>query len=502
MDPRTPVIAGVGQLTHRPSPADPSTWTEPLALMADALALAGDDASATSGARSALLERLDVLTAIPGFTWSVADPALATAERLGITARSTRVTYPGGTVPQRAVFDAAARIATGEIEVAAVVGAEAMKSRDLARRAGGRTSWFTQGDGVAAAEVVFEIAASATDDDERAAGLALPVLTYALFEHALRRGAGRSRAAHAARLGALAARMSAVASTNPDAWIPGPIAPATITTASSSNRMVSVPYTKLLTSNVVVDMGAAVIVCSLGAARAAGVPDDQLVFPLKGAHAKEQWLVSSRDELSRSLAMAACKRTLFGEGLPGPDELALIDLYSCFPCAVQMGAGALGLDVLADERPPTVTGGMTFFGGPGNNYVTHSLATMVARLRERPGATGLVTGLGWYASTHAWGTYSTAPPPSGFRAEDVQGAVDVAPLREVDPAYEGEAVVEAYTVFHDREAGPARVVAALRTPSDARRIVASDDAALAAEVEAADPLDDTVVVRAGTPSLR
>jgi acetyl-CoA C-acetyltransferase len=502
LDPRTPVIVGVGQVTSRPTPDDATSWTEPLALMVEALGRAGDDASGARGVRSSLLERIDVLTAIPSFVWTVPDPARAVADALGLSPASTRMTFAGGTVPQSAIFDAARRIATGELEVAAIVGAEAMKSRDLARRAGGRAAWHEQSADVAQAHVAFEVAQSAVDDHERTAGLALPVHTYALFEHALRRSHGLSRVEHAARLDALATRMSAVATANPHAWLRDTDAALTASTPTGANRMVSFPYTKLLTSNVVVDMGAAVVVSSLEAARAAGVPDDQLVFPQRGAYALEQWLVSTRTELSQSLAMRACARALFGEEPPSPDDLGLLDLYSCFPCAVQMGGDALGIDVLSDERPPTVTGGMTFFGGPGNNYVTHSLATMTERLRERPGATGLVTGLGWYASTHAWGTYSTTPPEHAFEVADVQWAVDAVPLRPVSPDYEGDAIVESYTVGHDRGAGPTRAIASLRTPGGARRVLATDDAGLAASIEAADPLDATVEVRGAAITLR
>jgi acetyl-CoA C-acetyltransferase len=510
LDPRTPVIAGVGQVTSRPTPNDAATWSQPLALMVDALQLAGEDASSTPGVRSSLLERIDVLTAVPSFVWRHPDPARATATRLGLSPRSTNVTFAGGTVPQRALFDAARRISAGELDVAAIVGSEAMKSRDLMRRALGHEELRAEeqaereaaerGD-PARAEVLFEVAESAVTDLELNAGLALPVHTYALFEHALRRSEGQSRGEHVARLNSLVERMSSVAQANPLAWLRDPVVASSAATPSASNRMVSFPYTKLLASNVVVDMGAAVVVCSLEAARAAGVPDDQLVFPQRGAYALEQWVVSTRTELSQSLAMRACARSLFGAAPPSPDALELIDLYSCFPCAVQMGAAALGIDVLGDERPPTVTGGMTFFGGPGNNYVTHSLATMTERLRERPGATGLVTGLGWYASTHAWGTYSTTPPEDPFEVANVQSDVDATPLREVDPDYEGEAVVESYTVGHDRGEGPTRAIVSLRTPRGARRIMSTDDAQLAAAIEAADPLDGPMAVRGGVLRL-
>jgi acetyl-CoA C-acetyltransferase len=497
LDPRTPVLAGVGQLTHRPARGDPATFTEPVALMASALARAGEDA-AGGGHRSALLDRVDELTAIPGFVWSVADPALAAATAAGVTPKATRLGFVGATTPQRAVFDASLRIARGELDVAAIVGAEAVRSLRLAREAGVDAGWATQDDAVPSAPVVFDVPDALTDH-ERACGLALPVTTYALFESSLRRARGWSRREHLAVLDALSERQRAVATTVDGAWLRD-AAPTAASAPSVSNRMVTTPYTKLLASNVVVDMGAAVIVCSLAAARDAGVPEDRLVFPRAGAYGREQWFVSTRRSLSTSLAMRACARALFGSAPPGPDEVALLDLYSCFPSAVQMGADALGLDLLADPRAPSVTGGMTYFGGPGNNYVTHALATMVEQLRARPGAVGLVTANGWYASTHAWGTYSTAPP-DGFRVHDVQQEVDAVDLLGADDGYEGEAVVEAYTVAHDRDGTPTRVVAALQTPAGARRLVATDDTVLAAEVVDADPLAARVRVDDGRVRL-
>ena len=496
------MIAGVGQVTARPTADDPSTWHEPLELMVEALSRAGGDAAGGDARRSSLLDRVDEVTAIPSFVWSPRDPARAAAESLRISPRATRVTGPGGTVPQTALLDAATRIAAGELDVAVVVGAEAMKSRDLAKRRRADVAWRHQGDDVPAAPVVLT-APDALSDPERACGLALPVSTYALFEQALRRAAGLDRVGHLARLDALAARMREVARTTAGAWLRDGGGDGSVTAASPSNRMVSAPYTKLLASNVMVDMGAAIIVCSLEAARRAGVDEDAMVFPLAGAVAKEQWLVSTRRELSTSLAMAACARALFGPAAPSPEAVALVDLYSCFPSAVQLGCAALGIDPLTDPRPPTVTGGMTFFGGPGNNYVTHSIAETVARLRASPGATALVTALGWYASTHAWATYATTPPRGGgFAVHDAQGAVDAVPLREADWGYEGEAEVEAFYVGHVGGGEAARAIVSVLAPSGARRMLACDDAAAAAELEAADPLGGRVTVRDGWVTIR
>jgi acetyl-CoA C-acetyltransferase len=494
LDPRTPAIAGVAQVTHRPHRDDPTSWTDPLALMVEALEHAGEDAASTG--RSPLLDRVDVLTAVPSFVWNVPDPGRAAADAAGVAAAATQVTFAGGTVPQSAVFDAARQIRSGKLEVAVVVGSEAIKSRELARRADRRLEWPAPDS--AAAPVVFELGADALRPTERDTGLALPVVTYALFEHALRRANGLARVEHLARLDALSARMATVAATNPDAWYAGVVEHGRATEPTATNRMVSLPYTKLLASNVVVDMAAAVIVCSLGAARSAGVPEERLVFPLEGATAREQWFVTERDELSKSLAMGACARALFGDGASRTvDDVDLFELYSCFPVAVQLAGEALGIDVVTDRRDPTVTGGMTYYGGPGNNYVTHSLAAMSSRLRAAPGATGLVTGLGWYASTHSWGLYSTTPPASGFEVRDVQHEVDAAPLRHADDGYEGVAEVESYTVPYGREGLPERVVYAMRTPGGSRRILATEDPELVAAAVELDPLGATVTVRDG-----
>ena len=495
------MLVGVGQVTSRPRPGDASTWVEPLTLMTDAVVRASEDAAVREGGRTPLLERIDELIAIPSFVWHVPDPARRLADELSLTPRSTVLAFVGGTSPERAVLDASKRIQAGELDVAVVVGAEAMKSRDLARKAGVVVAWATQDEGVAPAPTRFEVPDALTDH-ERSLGLGLPVHTYALFEHALRRARGWSRAEHAAHLGALAGRMSAAAARHEVAWLHDPSLGARAATVAEDNRLVSAPYTKLLASNVMVDMGAAVIVSSAEAARAAGVPDDRWVFPHHGAYAREQWLISERDELHRSVAMRACAGALFGGGAPDDEALAHLELYSCFPVVVQMACEALGIDPLHDPRPPSVTGGMTFFGGPGNNFTTHSIATMADTLRDAPGSVGLVTGLGWYASTHVWATYSTSPPATPFHVEDVQDAVSSVALRAHDDAYEGRGEVEGYTVGIGRDGAAARAIASVRTPSGARCLVATEDPAAAAEVLAADPLGAQVAVGPGSIKLR
>ena len=178
--------------------------------------------------------------------------------------------------------------------------------------------------------------------------------------------------------------------------------------------------------------------------------------------------ISERPELHRSVALEAIgPRALELAGI-GIDDVAHVDLYSCFPIAVQMGAAALDLALDDPARPLTQTGGLTFGGGPGNNYVTHSLAATAATLREHPGDFGLVSGLSYFATSHAIGIFSTTPPPQAFRHEDLQEQIDREPIELVDPDLEGPVTVETYTISHDRDAGPIAATFAVRDAKGTR----------------------------------
>jgi acetyl-CoA C-acetyltransferase len=231
-----------------------------------------------------------------------------------------------------------------------------------------------------------------------------------------------------------------------------------------------------------VDQAAALILCSAEMAQRAGVPESQWIYPVAATEAVVSRHVSERMELYeeppqrlaglRALELAGVEAT----------ALDFVDLYSCFPSAVQLGAAALGLDL---ERPLTVTGGLTFAGGPLNSYVIHAIATTVARLRERPDAKALVSAVGGFFSKHAYGVYSGRPPPGGFRCEDLAGAVRALPVRAYDTQYTGSARIETYTIAYER-GRPARAVLAVRTPDEQRSWARSTDAALLAALERED----------------
>ncbi|HET6793622.1 MAG TPA: acetyl-CoA acetyltransferase [Acidimicrobiales bacterium] len=496
LDPRTPVVAGVGQLVRRPAAQPTPEWvsslSEPVDMMAEALRAAAAD----SGAGSDLLARADSVRVVSLLSWPYRDPAALLADRIGAAPRQRLVSAVGGNSPQALVNDAASAIARGELDVAAVAGAEAVYTQVLRRRVGGQPSWTEQPEDTPPAPQ-FGTDRPGHSEAEAAAGLLVPVQFYPLFENALRARAARSIEDHQALVSRMWSRFSQVAASNPYAWSPTAYGPEELRTVSPDNRMIGFPYPKLMNANIQTDQAAGLIVCSLEAARSAGVPDDRLVFPRAGADAADHWFVTERADLASSPAIEACGRAVLEADGTGIDDVAHVDLYSCFPSAVQVSAAALGLPVDDPDRPLTVTGGLAFAGGPGNNYVSHSIAAMVGALRADPGSLGLVTAVGWYLTKHSVGLYSTEPPTGGFRWSSQQATVDARPGRKVVTGYEGPATVETYTVMHERDGSPSIGIAVCLTPDGDRVLANERDAATLAGWTSSEQCGRSVRVRDG-----
>jgi acetyl-CoA C-acetyltransferase len=279
------------------------------------------------------------------------------------------------------------------------------------------------------------------------AGLLAPVHVYALFESVIARRAGHGPAEHRAVLGSLMAPFTEVAAQHPCAWFPEGRSAAELSEPSPDNRLVSEPYTKRMCAVINVDQAAAVLVTSLGAARAAGCAD-RAVFCWSGSEANDVWFPAARPDPGTSPGLRAAASAALAAAGVGVDDINAFDLYSCFPCAVEMAIEALGLDP-RDPRGLTVTGGLPYFGGPGNDYSLHAVATLTDRLRER-GGTGLVNALGWYVTKHAVGIYGAAPPPRGWQVGDTtsaQRAIDASAVGVATEA-DGRATVVASTVAY------------------------------------------------------
>jgi acetyl-CoA C-acetyltransferase len=478
VSPRTPVLVGAGQWSNRVDRGEPAV--EPADLVAEAVRRAGAD----SGGGPRLLAGADAVRVVSTFSRRYRNAARLIADRIGAAPRDEAVSPVGGNQPQVLVNQACLDIAAGDADTVVICGGEAWRTRSASRP--DELDWTTQDETVPEArrtgpEVELNHPA------ELARGIFLPAQVYPLFEQALRHRAGRSIDDHLVHVSELWAGFAAVAAANPHAWIRDGMTAEEIRTPSERNRWVCWPYTKLMNANNAVEQAAAVVLCSAERAAALGVPRDRWVFPLAGTQAHDTDAVSHRADLASSGAIRLAAHELFALAGRGVDDVAHADLYSCFPSAVQIAAAEIGLGL---DRPLTVTGGLSFAGGPWNNYVTHAIATMAGVLRDDPGVLGLVTANGGYVTKHALGLYSTDPPAGGFRWADVQPAADALPRRglceTVDDVVGGTATVESWVVAHSRDGAPERVLAACLLDDGRRAWASSDDPATVTEMRSGD----------------
>ncbi len=461
LDPRTPILIGGGQYAHHAAGIDDAM--HPVELMAEAVRRATTDAGLNATPDP------DSIRVVSLLTWRYGDPAYVLGQHLGRTPRETVLTTNGGNSPQTLVNSTALNIQNGDIDIAILAGAEASRTRMKTRREGIELHWPKAPEGQLPRVMGDDLEMSHAA--ERAQGIYLPVHVYPMFETAIRAAAGRSVGEQLQVASELWARFSDVAAKNPNAWIQKSRTAEEIRTPTPSNRIIGFPYTKYMNSNNDVDMGAALIMCSVEKARALGVPSDRWVFIHSGADCHEHSYMSNRYSFSETPAIELGGRlALEGAGLT-IDDIDIVDLYSCFPSAVQLGAKSLGLSL---ERQLTRTGGLSFAGGPWNNYVMHAIATTMNDLRSGAGTNGLVWGNGGYATKHSFGVYSTIPTTGQFRHVKPQDQIDAMARREMAEGADaaGPVTIEAYTVMHGREGRPETAFAACLL-ADGRRAWAS-----------------------------
>lgn len=467
----TPVIVGAGQLTQRER--DPQQAVAPMALAAEAARLALGD----SGAGGKLPARLDSIAVTRLFSDSTPrrahghgradNPPLAVAAQLGASPRTAIYMEVGGNTPQKYLHQMAERIHRGEAAAVLLAGAECMATERAAARAGLTLDWQRSDAGS------FEdrgFGERLVTPHELAHGLGIPVNTYPLFEQALRAARGLSVETHLARMGQLLASLNAVARRNPHAAWPSPLAAEALVTPSAENPWLGFPYTRLVNARDNVDQAAAIVLTSAGLARELGIPAERQVFLHGACDLNEKMLMLDRVDYASSPAMARTGGAALEMAGLGLDDIACFDLYSCFASAVEIACEALGL-AEDDPRGLTLTGGLPFFGGPGNNYSMHALVAAVSRLREAPQSHALITGNGGILSKHATSILSAMPPQLPWQPPEtrrLQAEIDAQPSPPVTERPEGEARIETCTVMHGREGPQLGIVIARLLDSGAR----------------------------------
>ncbi len=493
---RLPVVVAAGQALERSE-------------LVTALELAGRAVEAALEGTGGLRSRVGVVSVVNILSRVGPSPAGILARRAGLGPVRTEVTTVGGNSPQWLVNRAAAAIAGGSGGTFLIAGAEAQRSSRVRREQRALGDDSVSGPGTGTEEDAGLPPDEVVGDDrpgmgpaEVNAGLVAPVHVYPLFESALAHQAGRDPAAQREFLGTVLAPFTEVAAGNPWAWFPEVRTPAELSEVTAENRLVAEPYPKRMCAVMGVDQAACLVVTSLGTARALGLAQGA-VFCWSGADAADVWFPSARPDPGRSPGIAAAAGAALGAAGIGPDELSSLDLYSCFPCALELAAEAIGIS-LDDHRGLTVTGGLPYFGGPGNNYTLHAIATMVERL-GREGGTGLVTGLGWYATKHSVGIYGGSPPVGGWAPGETgpdQARIDAgAVVVAGEVGGRAGATVLASTVVAGPDGSPAAAPVIARL-DDGRQVAAAAEETELAGLAGLSLVGHRVEVSGGPPRYR
>lgn len=462
---RTPVLVGVGQSIER----------EQIVSVVDLNERAALAAFADAPGLSDQIERITTVSAV--FSPCGKAPSTELATRLRLNGVVCELTTAGGNTPQWAVTRAAREIAAGRLAATLIVGAESTRSM----RAADPDANFLSGSRVRGVDerppepVVGPNMDGVLTEAEVLGGLMRPADVYPVFDSALAASAGRTPAEQREYIGRIQSPFTRVAAANEFAWFQNQLTPSDISKPSASNRLTAEPYTKRMNSFPNVDQGSALLLTSLGIARAAGLAD-QCVFPWAGV-TNTDVAPASRRELDDSPAIRAAAKALFAAQGIGINDIDWIDLYSCFPSAFQVGAKAIGL-AANDARGLTLTGGMPFFGGPGNNYSSHAIASLALRLRES-GRFGYIAANGGFLSKHSLGLYGSEPPPGGFQSPDMseqQAKINASALPVAKEA-SGQATVVGGTVVYGRD-GAVESAPVIATLGDGQRVVAKAEPAL------------------------
>jgi len=463
-DPRTPVIVGVGQFLNRVDQG--ADVLEPTDLIAEAVALADRDTGAS------LASKAKVVACVRMLSWNYQDPAALIAEKVGIEGAQTWYPDIGGNTPQMLLNRLATEISQGELDVGILCGGETWYTRSSLKRSGDRPDWTVQ-----------DLSVKPTwDGDEKfvmghpaehARAIVQPTQAYPMFETALMHSSGLAPTEYLQNVAEMWAGFSDVAAGNEYAWNRESFTASEIGTATDSNRYIGWPYTKHMVSNPQVEMASAVIVCSAQTAVDAGVPKDRWVFVHSGTDCKDR-IMSERLDFDSSPSIRIGTESCLAAAGIGIEDVAHLDIYSCFPSAVGLFCAEMG--IAPTSRPLTVYGGLCFAGGPWNNPVGHALASMVSTLRADAGSYGLVTANGGHVDKHSFGLFSTTPPDPSFQYDRPQEAVDATGGRAVLTEYEGDIAIETWTVMHDRENNPETYLGSCLTPSGDRVWASTTDA--------------------------
>ncbi|KAG0649422.1 hypothetical protein D0Z07_4488 [Hyphodiscus hymeniophilus] len=447
---KIPILVGVGDVKNQSLAVKDAL--EPLQLMLQATELAIKDTSLPQSATSRLQASIDSISVVATWTWNYHDLPGLIGEKLGVQPKYKVLSEHGGNSPAKLFDEAARRISFGETKVAVITGGEALASLGACAAAGKMPPpGWTPPD---------EAARKITVSDVKRFGQRLPIHVYPLYENAFRAHRNQAIAANDQESAEVYANFVKVAEGNPLAWNHGkPAATAgdIKTIPSEWDRYLTSVDPLLMNAFNNVNLAGTCILTSTEYARELGIPKSRWIYALGGAgtddadHFWERPDFYSAPSISRSLDAG-----LRVSGLT-KDEIDIYDFYSCFPIVPKLACHHLGLSITSPSKPITLLGGLTSFGGAGNNYSMHALTEMTRELRKGKSRHGLVLANGGMLTHQHVVCLSTQPRKDGSpypKNNPLPHLVEDVFCPPVDEKAEGEAVVETYTVEFNRDGTP------------------------------------------------
>ncbi|WZH46882.1 TLP1_add_C domain-containing protein [Fusarium acuminatum] len=441
----TPIIIGVGEIRQKNFTLD--NTLEPAELILSAIRNAVQDVTID------VTTNIDSISVVPPWSWNYDNLPRLLAQRLGIEPSHLELSSHGGHTPALLCDAAAARIATGEAKVAVVTGGEALASLFACQKAGHMPppGWteaspdakrYSPGD------------TSLMKDAGAVHSIGMPIQVYPLYENAYRKHNQQSFDENNAESAKLYADFDRIACGHPISWRSGesPRDANTIRTATKQNRMICTPYPLLMNAFNGVNLASACIVTSVEYATKLGVPQDKWVYITGGAGSNDKSNFWERSNYFSSLAIEySIDKALESAGIT-KDEIDCFDFYSCFPIVPKLACKYVGLDVQNPSKPITLLGGLTSFGGAGNNYSLHAISEMTRVIRSRKHRNGLVLANGGVLSWQHAICLSAQPQKNlaPYLKREVLDNGQVSQGPEFSAQARGEARIETYTVDWDR----------------------------------------------------
>ena len=493
VDPRTPVLVGVGQFTERVDDAGYRGMSAvELAAAATRAALADTGVSNAAAAVDTVyaLRQFEISGPMPATLGKSNNYPRSVMNRVGGDPARVVLEPVGGQSPQKLVTEAGTAIAAGEADVVVIMGSEPGSTAKYFANRADKPNFTEHVEGQL--EDRGHQIHQYFDEYTAQHGLTGAPVQYGLLDNARRARLGLGVADYRLAMAELFAPMSKVAANNPFSTSPVERSVDEIVTVTDDNRMICDPYPRLLVARDTVNQGAAVVMTSVEAARRLGIPEEKWVFVHGHADTVEQALLDRVDLSAAPASVRAAHEALRVAGL-GVDDIATFDLYSCFPFPVFVICEALGLSG-DDPRGLTLTGALPYFGGPGNSYSLHAIAETVLHMRSEPGRFGFVGANGGIMSKYSVGIYSSMPVEwRSDRSAELNAEVAALPTVEVVKQPDGTGIIETYSVRYDWPIRTGIIIG--RLDGDGPRFMAtSDDEELVALMSDGDPLGAKISV--------